>query len=67
MIEIHHLRWMVLDALRHAITCARRSEEATEGTEATFLFREVAEAIARFADENPAMKNLTTASLRRMG
>ena len=66
MDQTHNYRWILMDALRHAGSVARRAQEATEGTDNTFLFDAAAGAIAEFADQHPAMRALATAALRRM-
>lgn len=64
--QLHHLNWMLKDALRHACITARRCQEATEGTETTLLFNNAANAISDFIHNNPAILALDSAALKRL-
>ena len=58
-------RWLLLDALTHAMNVAARLQDATEGTDATFLFNAARVAIRSFSDDHPAMKALAAAAVSR--
>ena len=57
-------RWLLLDALTHAMNMAARLQDATEGTDDTFLFNEARVAIRSFCDDHPAMKALAAVAIR---
>jgi hypothetical protein len=64
--RVRMLRWMLMDALRHASGVAARCQEATEGNGETLLFEDARRAIVQFADSHPAMRALSEASVRDM-
>ena len=64
--QVRMLRWVLMDALRHASGVASRLAEMTEGTDATAMFHDARKAIVEFSDEHPAMKALASAAVRDM-
>lgn len=53
-----------MDALRHAEGIAARCAEATEGTDAVFVFEGARKAISNFSHKDSAMVALASAAVR---
>ena len=61
--QVRMLRWMLMDALRHAEAIATRCTEASEGTDEMFLFDAARKAIGDFCEKDEAMKALSRAAV----
>ena len=57
-------RWLLVDALTHAMLVAARLQEANDGHANTLLFEDARKAIGELRDNHPAMTALTTAAMK---